>query len=178
MTADPTQGSDVERAQRAQAVYQMAMTQPQQIINIREAALMVLESMNVPDIEKLAPEPDPNAVDPDRQLMLAQMGMDAELKKKDQELRERGQNIQEARMAHDAAKTMAELGLKDDETEAKIAEIYSKTLKNLVDAGIASGDNAMRKVDEIERAFIDSGEPKRLSYNPMTGGLDARDQST
>lgn len=171
MTADPSQGSDIERSQRAAAVHQLATTQTQQVINYREATLNLLEAMNTPDIDTLAPEPDPNAVDPDRQLMLAQMGMEAELKQKDQELRQSGQRIQEMKMAHEAAKTMSELGLKADEQEAKISKMYTESLKNLVDAGIASGEQAMNKVKEIEQTFIE-GQPQKFKFNPQTGGLD------
>jgi len=174
MTADPSQGSDIERVQRASAVYEMASTQTQQVINYREAVIDMLEAMNTPSIDTLAPEPDPNAVDPDRQLMLAQMGMEAELKKKDQELRERGQNIQEMKMAHEAAKTMAELGLKGsdqslkaDELEAKITKLYTSALKDLVDAGIASGEQAIDAAKRIEDKFIDSkGNGQTQANNP------------
>lgn len=174
MTADPSQGSDVERVQRSQAIYDMAINQPQQVINYREAQLGVLEAMNTPDIETLAPEPDPNAVDPDRQLLLAQLGMEAELKQRDQQLREDGQKLQQMKMAHDAAKTMGELGLKADEQEAKITELYTKALKNLVDTGIASGEQAINKMEQIESRFIE-GQPKKFKFNPQTGGLDAGD---
>ena len=172
MTADPSQGSDVERVQRAQAVYDMAANQPQQVINYREAQIHLLEVMNTPDIETLAPEPDPNAQDPEQQLMIASMQMEAELKQKDQELRQKGQDLQEMKLAMEAAKTMSELGLKADEQEAKITELYSRAAKNIVDAGIANGEAAFGVVDDIENTYIDGGQKQRYKYNPDTGALD------
>ncbi len=166
MTADPSQGSDIERAQRASAVYQMATNQTQQVINYREASLGLLEAMNTPDIETLAPEPDPNAVDSDRQLMLAGMQMEAELKKKDQELRESGQRLQEQKLAYEAAKTMSELGLSADEQEAKITKLYSETLRNLVEAGIASAEQAAEAAQQIEDKFID-GQSQTNNPSPV-----------
>ena len=82
-------------------------------------------------------------------------------------------------MAHKAAKTMSELGLKADEQEAKIGEIYSKTLKNLVEAGIASAENAMEAAQQIEDNFIDAkggNSGRQIPANnpspvgPMAGG--------
>jgi hypothetical protein len=156
MTADPSQGSDVERVQRAQAVFDMAKTQSQQVLNYREAQLNVLKAMKTPDIEALAPEPDPNAVDPNQQLMMAQMQMEAELKQKDQQLRQNAQRLQEQKLAMEAAKTMGEMGLAADEQEAKITKMYAETLKTLVDAGIASGEQAMDAAQRIEERFIDA----------------------
>ena len=178
MTADPSRGSDFERIQRSQAVLELASTQTQQVINYREAVLGVLEAMNTPDIETLAPEPDPNAVDPMMQVMIAEKQMDAELKQKDQMLRENGQRLQEQKLAYEAAKTMSELGLAADEQEGKIAKLYSETLKNLVDAGLASGANAFQMVEAIEGKFIDNKEgPQRYKYNAGTGGLDPAEQA-
>jgi hypothetical protein len=59
-------------------------------------------------------------------------------------------------MAMQAAREMGELGLAADVQEAKITEMYAKTLKTLVDAGIASGEQAMAVAEEIENRFIDA----------------------
>jgi len=76
LAADPAQGSDIERVQRAQAVLEEAKTQPSQVINLRLAYIDWLEAMKTPNIEELAPEPDPNAQDPQQQMMIAQMQME------------------------------------------------------------------------------------------------------
>ena len=158
LVSDPSQGSDIERVQRAQVILEEAKQQPQQIINLRLAYLEWLKAMKTPNIEELAPEPDPNAVDPQQQLMIAQMQMETELKKTDQDLRKSAQVLQQQKMAMEAAKSMSELGLKADEQEAKITKMYSETLKNLVDAGIASGENAVNAAQQIEDRFIDNDE--------------------
>lgn len=156
LAADPAQGSDIERVQRAEAILVEAKTQPQQVINLRQAYVDWLEAMDHPSIEEIAPEPDPNAQDPQQQMILAQMQMEAEFKKKDQELRESGQRLQQQKMAMEAAKEMGNLGLKSDEQEAKITKMYAETLKLLVEAGIASGEEAMEAAAQIEDRFIDA----------------------
>lgn len=156
MVADPSQGSDVERSQRATAILQEAKTQPAQVLNLREAYLQWLDVMKTPNIDDLAPEPDPNAVDPNQQLMIAQMQMEAEMRQRDQKLREGELRVKESKAAKEAAETMAELGLKADKTEAEITKIYSDALKNLVDAGIASGERAFEAAKKIETQFIDA----------------------
>ena len=170
MTADPSQGSDIERTQRAHATLELATNQTQQVINYREAVLNVLRAMGTPDIDTLAPEPDPNAVDPMMQLMMAEKMADAEMRQRDQKLREGELRVKESKSALEAARAMSELGLDADKQEAEIAEIYSKALKNLVDAGVSS-DNAMNTVRNIENEFINDG-PQRYNFNPQTGGLD------
>ena len=199
LVADPAQGSDIERIQRAQAILQEAKEQPSQVINLRLAYVDWLKAMKTPNIEELAPEPDPNAVDPQQQLMMAQMMMETELKKKDQELREQGQRLQEAKMASEqkkqaidvkmqqqkmamqAAKEMGDMGLDADETEAKITKMYTESLKNLVDAGL-TGANPIDVLSQIESRFID-GKPGQQGnsqgadfiFDPETGKVsDAR----
>ena len=175
LAADPAQGSDIERVQRAEAVLTRADMDQNNIINKREATLDWLKAMDHPNIEQIAPEPDPNARDPQQELMFAQMAMEAELKKKDQELRQSGQRLQEQKLAMQAAKEMAELGLSSDEQEAKITKMYAETLKILVEAGIASGEQAMEAAAQIEERFIDdegvnNGRQVPAS-NPSSSGL-------
>ena len=49
---------------------------------------------------------------------------------------------------------MSKLGLEADKVEADITKTYSETLKNLVDAGIASAEQAQAAAENIERRFI------------------------
>lgn len=156
LVADPSQGSDIERVQRAQAVHQMAEVQTEQIINKRRATLDLLEVMKTPNIEELAPEPDPNAVDPMMQMMIAEKQMEAEMRQRDQKLREGELRVKESKAALEAAKAMEQLGLEADKTEAEITKLYADALKALVDAGIASGEQALEAVERIEEKFIDN----------------------
>jgi len=104
-------------------------------------------------------------------MMIAEMQMEAELKKKDQELRQNAQKLQEQKLAMQAAKEMAELGLSADEQEAKITKMYAETLKTLVEAGIASGEQAMEAAQQIEDRFIDAegGNSGRQIQTSNTG---------
>ncbi len=170
LVADPSQGSDIERSARAEANLQLAMSQTAagiQVMDIRQATLDLLEATKSQNIEKLVPEP-PEGPSPDMQAMLAEKQMEAELKQRDQELREKGQKLQEMKMAHEAAKTMSELGLKEDEQQAKITGMYAKALKDLVDAGIASGEQALEAAKQIEDIFIDSEGGANAAPQPNT----------
>ena len=104
LVSDPTQGSDIERVQRAQAVYELASTQTQQVINYRQAVLDLLGAMNTPNIDELAPEPDPNAVDPMQQMFLAQQQMEAEMRNREIEVRESELAAKQQKIAMEAAK--------------------------------------------------------------------------
>ena len=168
MTADPSQGSEIERAQRSQAIYQMAETQTEQVINKREAMLGVLETMGTPNIEKLAPEPDPNYVDPMMKMMIAEKQLEAEMRQADQKLRQGELRVKQAKAALEAAKAQAELGIEADKTEAEITKIYSDALKNLVDAGIASGERALEAAQRIEDKFIDNKGAKNARRQTPT----------
>lgn len=163
MAADPSQGSDIERIQRAQVTLDLATNQPQQVINYREAVIQLLEVMNTPDIETLAPEPDPNAVDPMQQLMMAQQAAEMELRKEDQMLRAQEIALKKQKVALDAAKEMSKLGLEADKQEAEIANLYAKSLESLVKAGLASGEDAVNMIERIEQQFIGAQSGGRTS---------------
>jgi len=152
LATDPAQGSDIERVQRAEAVLVEAKTQPTQVINLREAYLDWLKAMDHPNIEEIAPEPDPNAQDPQQQLIYAQMAMETELKNKDQELRQSGQRLQEQKLAMQAAKEMAELGLGSDKQEAEITKKYMESLKIAYEIGMGGID----AIQQVENVFIDA----------------------
>lgn len=181
LAADPSHGSDIERSARAEANLQLAMAQTGagiQVMDIRQATIDLLEATKTQNIEELVPEPQEGPT-PEMQAMIAQQQMEAELKQKDQELREKGQKLQEMKMAHEAAQTMAELGLKEDEQQAKITGMYAKALKDLVDAGIASGERALEVAQRIEDQFIDSEgganvrKPAIQAINPNPAGAMA-----
>jgi len=174
MAADPSQGSDVERVQRAQAIFDMARTQPQQVLNYREAQLDVLSAMKTPNIDKLAPEPDPNQRDPMQDLLMAQQAAEMEMRKEDQMLRSQEVELKRMKLAKEAAKEMTEIGLKADKQEAEITNLYSQALERIVNAGIASGQEALEAAQTIEDTFID-GEGvidgrQTQEINPVTAG--------
>jgi len=158
MVADPTQGSDIERIHRAQAIYSMAIADQNQSINAYEATIGLLKSLKTPDIEVIAPKPDPNAVSPDMKLMLAERQMEAEMKKQDQMLRAGELKVKATKAALDAAKAHAELGLDSDYKEAQITQMYTQALKNLVDAGVAVGSGALDEMKRLEQMFIPQGD--------------------
>ncbi|NOY72198.1 MAG: hypothetical protein GXP14_07445 [Gammaproteobacteria bacterium] len=188
--ADPSQGSDVERLQRAQIVFDMAKDpqQPQQVGNYRAAYIGLLEAMKTPNIDELAPEPDPNAKDPQaemQQAMIMQQMADMELKKKDQDLRAEENKMKQLRItmeqqkqAMQAAKDMGDLGIRNDKTEAEIQRLYVQSLVDLVNLGLPI-DSAISKTQQIESTFIDSkagskDTPIELEYDPFSGSINDR----
>ncbi|MCK4823682.1 hypothetical protein KA005_48465, partial [bacterium] len=158
MASDPSQGSDVERVQRAQAIFDMAKTQPQQVLNYRQAQIDVLDAMKTPNIEELAPEPDPNARDPMQDLMIAQQAAEMEMRKEDQALRREETLLKKQKMALEAAREMGKLGLQADKQEAEITNLYTQSLERLVKSGIASGQEALEAVKNIEDTFIEGDD--------------------
>jgi hypothetical protein len=158
MASDPSQGSDVERVQRAQAIFDMAVSQPQQVLNYREAQIDVLKAMKTPNIEELAPEPDPNQRDPMQDLMMAQQAAEMEMRKEDQDLRREETMLKRQKLAMEAAREMGNLGLKADKQEAEITDLYTKSLERIWKAGIAAGQEAIDMVENIEDTFIEGDD--------------------
>lgn len=160
LEADPSQGSDAERAARANAIWEEAKIDQSGMLNKREALLDWLKAMKTPNIEDLAPEPDPNAVDPTQKMILAQQQFEAELKKEDQELR-RGElevkkanaNVAMQKAAMEAAREATKLGLISDKQEAEITNLYTQSIERLVNMGLGK-DQALSVIDTIEKRYI------------------------
>jgi hypothetical protein len=164
MVADPSQGSDIERVQRAQVVYDMATdpSRPNPALDPRKATEDLLEVMSTQNIEELMPLPDPNARNPAdemQQAMIAGQMADIELRKQDQDLRAQDlqlkqlkQQLEQQKAALEGAKTMSELGLKADEQEAKITLMYAQTLEKMANFGM-SAESAMSFTKNIENTF-------------------------
>lgn len=175
LATDPSQGSDIERQQRADLVLQEAKTQPQQILNLREAYMNWLEALNVADIEGLAPPPS-NEPDPMQKMMLANMQREAELAQKEMDIREARLNLDQQKETVKAMREGAEYGLKFDEAEATIMAKYAEAFKKLWEIGMA-GDDPVRTVQDIEKRLIDrvdSAPPpvplESPRSNPPAGG--------
>ena len=156
LVADPQKGSDIERAARADAILQEAKTQPSQVLNLRQAYLDWLEVMQLPqeEIELLAPKPPEQ--DPMQQMLLAQQQMEAEFRNREMKTREQRLQLDQMRAAIDASKEISKLGIEADKTEAEITKLYSEALKNIVDSGVAAGQDAIQTVQRIEDRFINS----------------------
>jgi hypothetical protein len=145
MAVDPANGSDIERIQRAETVLQEAKSQTQQVLNLRQAYLDYLNAIGHPDVDSIAPEPDPNAQDPMQQMMVAQMQMDAEFKKKDQELRENTLLLQEQKLNNQQrefdTKEVTELKKFTHEMALKLTDLELKYKQDLGKPGIGADLN-------------------------------------
>ncbi len=155
LTADPSQGSDMERAARANATLQEAKEQPSQVINYRQACIDWLTAIGTPQekIELLAPEPP--EVDPTQQIFAAQQAMEAEFRNREMQTREGRLALDQAKQALDVTKAMAEQGLNVDKVESEIAKNYAQTLELLAKAGLEA---TTANVKNLENMFIDQKE--------------------
>lgn len=150
---DPSQGSDIERQQRASIVLEEAKTQMEPILNVREAYLDWLESLKVDDLERLAPEPS-GEPDPMEQMMVANLQREAELAEREMTLKEAKQEMDRTEAMMKAMREGAGLGLELDMAEADIALKYAQAFKALWEIGMA-GDNPIKTVQNMERQLID-----------------------
>lgn len=174
LAVDPSQGSDIERQQRADVVLQEAKTQPQPILNLRQAYLNWLDALNIPDAEILAPEPS-GEPDPMQKLMMANMAREAELGEREMNLRETRLQMDQAKETLKAMREGAEYGLSFDKTEAEIVAKYAEAFLKLWEMGMA-GDDPVQTVLDIEDALIDKSvaQPPPVPLesprpNPPTG---------
>jgi predicted RNase H-like HicB family nuclease len=191
MVADPSQGSDIERVQRAQVAYEMAKDpqQPGQVLNYRKAVLDLMEAMGTPNIEELAPEPDPNARDPQaemQQALIAQQMAEMEnqkeannLRAQENQMKAASLQLQQQKQAMQAAKDMGELGLKKDKLEAETTRMYMQSLEGFAKLGV-SPESAIQLTKDVENFFLESKagqqtpEPQadqEFEYDPFTSEL-------
>jgi hypothetical protein len=167
MVADPSQGSDIERVQRAQVAYEMAKDpqQPGQVLNYRKAVLDLMEAMGTPNIEELAPEPDPNARDPQaemQQTLIAQQMAEMEnqkeannLRAQENQMKAASLQLQQQKQAMQAAKDMGELGLQKDKLEAETTRMYMQSLEGFAKLGV-SPESAIQLTKDVENFFLES----------------------
>lgn len=140
-TADPSQGSEQERQARTSLILAKAQEMPE-TLNVRQAAVVWLVSLGLSkeEAEMLAPEPDPNAVDPQAEMQKAYL--EIEQLKTQAELQRAKNQTMETRFKG------FELSYKTLKTEAEIEEIVSKSIKNYADTGAVEQDAVNRGIKE------------------------------
>ncbi len=156
MAIDPSQGSDIERMQRANLVLEKAEMQAQlgmSVIPVRQATIDWLEAIKTPNVEELAPEPEPGP-SPQEQMMQAEQMRVAELDEREMRIKEAKQKLDQAEALMKGHAEAVRMGLELDKTEAEIAEIYSRAFKALWEIGMA-GDDPVATVGDIESRLID-----------------------
>ena len=128
LVADPSQGSDVERMAKAQAVYntakeQLALPMPQTIINFTEATKRLFKAMQVPDddIEKLVPPPNPEPPLAQK-LAIGKQQFEAELLNKEQIRKEKATNADVLHKQMQVQVGQAEVSLKYAQARKYMAE--------------------------------------------------------
>ncbi len=157
---DPSQGSDIERMQRANLILQEMKEDQRGILNPREVYLDWLETLRVEDLERLAPEPSGEPT-PMEKMMLANQQRMANLEERDMKLKEREAQQKEARLQMEAADNLrkamregAEIEMSADEAEARIAKLYAEAFAKLWEIGMA-GDDPVATVQNMESRLIE-----------------------
>ena len=151
---DPTQGSDIERSARSEAVLMAAREQQTPVINTRQAYIDWLTDIGVTNIEVLVPEPQP---DPMEQQIALQLQMEAEFKNREMETRERRLKLDEHKVMLDAARQLEEVNLSKDKLESEITLNYAKALADIIKASEASLQKGLQTMKDMETDFIEGG---------------------
>ena len=171
LVADPSQGSDLERIARAEAVLQNAKSEVTPVTDMRRATKDYYMILGVADVDALVPEPtgpDPMQAMLEQQMKIdqAEKAMNAEFRQREQVLREKDQGLKEAdqklkglKQQMEAFKDMQSLGIETDIKEADIVLKYSQAFKNLSDIG---DKNPAGTVSAIEDRYIDAEFDARL----------------
>jgi len=172
---DPSQGTDIERQQRASIILEESKMDEDGIFNKRQAVLDWLEALKTPDVEELAPEPS-GEPDPMEQLMMANMQREAELADREMGLKEAKLELERSTAMMKAMKEGLDLGLQMDLTEAQITEKYANAMKAMWEIGMA-GDDPIAAVENVETRLIDQqvGQAPQVPLespnpNPTPGG--------
>jgi hypothetical protein len=160
LSIDPSHGSDMERAQRAESVLLEAKTQPSQVLNLRQAYIDWLEALGHPNVEEIAPKPDPGAVDPTMQMILAEKQMEAELRQEELQIRKQKVQSEMQTVAMKGAAQMQELEFEAAKKEREVYEVESKVAINIATERKISAE---AEAQEIENDLIKSGAMEVLN---------------
>ncbi len=174
---DPSQGSDIERQNRADIALQEAKEDTSNILDKRAIYLMWLEAVGYPEPELLAPEPS-GEPDPMQQMMMANMQREASLANRKMNLDEIKVDLERYRVALEVAKNMAENGIAMDMQEADIAKKYAETFELLWKIGMLNSDqpgDAVQVVQTIEQRMIDKQTPSMEMPEPVDLQLAQKD---
>jgi hypothetical protein len=160
-TADPSQGSQMERVARAEAQLEKAMTMPQ-VFNLRYAAVEYSNAIGA-DTEKYVPEPQPGQPDPIAMII-------AEAQKTTSEAE---QMAAQADIIESQVK-MLEANIKLEKLPYEIDNLESKTIQNLSSADKNQSDADKNESDVAlgnYRAQIDSIRGAIGDFNKRSEGL-------
>jgi TPP-dependent indolepyruvate ferredoxin oxidoreductase alpha subunit len=126
-----------------------------------------MKAMKTPNVEELAPEPDPNYVDPTQKVILQQQAAEMEHKKEELHVRQGELQVKKIKAAMEAAREQGKLGLASEEQTARIVKMYAETQAILMDVGISRGQ-ALQEMQRLEQQFIE-GNAEGGNANESTG---------
>lgn len=157
--ANPAQGSDIERVAKAQAVYDMALNDPE--MNRYQAKKRLLEAMGVDNIDEVLPEPDPNYVDPMQSLLMEQKAAEMELYNRELQTKERRVALEELELAMKYEKSLSDIRQAEadiDNTESETTKNYADALEKMAKAQRESALSAIDNLKLIEERFFSKAE--------------------
>lgn len=146
--ANPAQGSDIERIAKAQAVYKMSFENPG--INKYEASYRLLDAMNVPDIDTVLPEPDPNYRDPMEVMMMQQKAAEMELYNRELLTKEKRLALEEIELGIKYETALADL----DKTESETTKNYAQSVEIMAKTQREQALAAMDRIKVLEERFL------------------------
>jgi hypothetical protein len=128
-TADPSQGSEIERATRAEIVKNDAMMNPA-MFNVRNAYIDWYEALGIKDTERYLPEPQPGQPDPIQMMQAQSMQQmsEAEMIKGQADMLQAQANLIEANVK------LAKMDMEIDKLESEVIKNLSDADKN--EAGV------------------------------------------
>jgi hypothetical protein len=127
-TADPSQGSEIERATRAEIVKNDAMMNPA-MFNVRNAYIDWYEALGIKDTERYLPEPQPGQPDPIQMMQAQSMQQmsEAEMMKGQADM------IEAQAKLIDANIKLAKMDIEIDKLESEVIKNLSTADKNETD---------------------------------------------
>lgn len=153
--ADPRLSSDTQRLARSEALLQLMASQAPEL-DRREIIKRYLQDLDISDIDKLMPEPDPNAPPPPE---LIEMQSEIDERGKKLELKARELDIKEQQMAIQMEKTRAEIAQMTADAIDKIASAESREVGNQLQLYKTEVDALSTKADLAKE--LNSDTPNR-----------------
>ncbi len=174
-TADPSQGSEIERATRAETMLDRALQLPQ-VFDLRYAAEQWVESIGA-DAEKYLPPPQPGEPDP-IQLMIAQA---QQTMSEAEKMQGQASMISAQAKLIDANISLAKMDIEIEKLESEVLKNLSEVDKNQEQAGVNAQklvlDNLKSQRDDL-RELINVAQigSQRMAQTPSNQGFSGSTQ--
>lgn len=153
-TADPTQGSEMERMMKAQVLTDMmALPYAQQVLDPREVVERQLKAASEPNIEVLMPPPPPPQPDPMIEQQKAFMAMEAEFRNREMGIKEQELQLKQLKIMQDAQREAAKLGIDTRLGEADVAKKTAEVLRIIAETSALGVETDLARLQSAENTI-------------------------